>query len=80
MTLPDERFRAIRQGRKLLEELCDPGRTPRVPSIVRDRARGALRHYPSDYELEAIARTSPNYLDSRPWSVYHNGLNSEGQP
>lgn len=80
MTLPDERFRAIRQGRKLLEELCDPGRTPRVPSIVRDRARGALRHYPSDYELEAIARTSPNYLDPRPWSVYHNGLNSEGQP
>ena len=63
MTLPDERFRALKQGKKLLEELCDPGRTPRVPSIVRDRARGVLRHFPSDYELERIADNSPEYLD-----------------
>lgn len=63
MTLPDERFRALKQGRKLLEELCDPGKTPRVPSIVRDRARGALRHFPNDYELERIADTCPDYLD-----------------
>lgn len=63
MTLPDERYRALKQGKKLLEELCDPGKTPRVPSIVRDRARGALRHFPSDYELEKIADTCPEYLD-----------------
>ena len=63
MTLPDERFRALKQGRKLLEELCDPGKTPRVPSIVRDKARGALRHYPSDYELEKIADQCPDILD-----------------
>lgn len=63
MTLPDERFRALKQGKKLLEELCDPGRTPRVPSIVRDRARGVLRHYPSDFELDRIADTCPEYLD-----------------
>lgn len=79
MTLPDERYRAIRLGRKLLEELCDPGRTPRVPSIVRDRARGALRHYPSDWELEAISRRAPEYLDTRPFSVYHTGIDKEGQ-
>lgn len=63
MTLPDERFRALKQGRKLLEELCDPGKTPRVPSMVRDRARGALRHFPNDYELDRIADTCPDYLD-----------------
>ena len=63
MTLPDERFRALKQGKKLLEELCDPGKTPRVPSIVRDRARGALRHYPNDYELDRIADNSPELLD-----------------
>lgn len=63
MTLPDERFRALKQGKKLLEELCDPGRTPRVPSIVRDRARGVLRHFPSDFELERIADNCPEYLD-----------------
>lgn len=63
MTLPDERYRALKQGKKLLEELCDPGKTPRVPSIVRERARGALRHYPNDFELERIADTCPEYLD-----------------
>lgn len=68
MTLPDERFRALKQGRKLLEELCDPGKTPRVPSIIRDRARGALRHYPNDYELERIADNSPEYLDKISYS------------
>jgi hypothetical protein len=63
MTLPDERFRALKQGKKLIEELCDPGRTPRVPSLVRDKARAILRHYPSDYELERIADRCPEYLD-----------------
>jgi hypothetical protein len=63
MTLPDERYRAIKQGKKLLEELCDPGKTPRVPSIVRDRARAALRHYPQDYELDSIAEQCPDLLD-----------------
>jgi hypothetical protein len=63
MTLPDERYRALKQGKKLLEELCDPGRTPRVPSIVRDRARGVLRHYPNDYDLEKIADNCPEMLD-----------------
>ena len=72
MTLPDERYRALKQGKKLLEELCDPGKTPRVPAIVRDRARGALRHYPNDYELEELARNSPNLLDTEPFSVYNN--------
>jgi len=63
MTLPDERYKAIKQGRKLLEELCDPGKTPRVPSIVRERARGALRHFPNDYELERLADQCPEILD-----------------
>jgi hypothetical protein len=61
-TLPDERFRALKQSKKLLEELCDPGKTPRVPSLVRDRARGILRHYPTDYDLEKLADQCPNVL------------------
>ena len=72
MTLPDERYHALKQGKKLLEELCDPGRTPRVPSIVRDRARGALRHYPSDYELEKMAEQCPELLNKQPFNVYTN--------
>jgi hypothetical protein len=65
MTLPDERYRALKQGKKLLEELCDPGKTPRVPSIVRDRARGALRHFPSDYEIDMLANDKPHILDKQ---------------
>jgi hypothetical protein len=71
MTLPDERYRALLLGRKLLQELTDPGKTPRVPAIVRDRARGVLRHYPLDYELDIIAQACPNYLDKDPWSPYN---------
>ena len=63
MTLPDERYRALKQGKRLLEELCDPGRTPRVPALIRDRARAALRHYPSDYDLDRIADSCPDILD-----------------
>ena len=77
MTLPDERYRALKQGKKLLEELCDPGRTPRVPSLIRDRARAALRHYPNDYELDTIADKCTDYLDKQPFSVYTNGVHKQ---
>jgi hypothetical protein len=72
MTLPDERYRAMKQGKKLLEELCDPGKTPRVPSIVRDKARAALRHFPQDWEIDNIAEKCPEMLDKKPFSVYTN--------
>lgn len=68
MTLPDERYRSLKQSKKLLEELCDPGKTPRVPSIIRDRARGILRHYPNDYELEQLANSCPDLLDKNLYS------------
>ena len=74
MTLPDERYRALKQGKKLLEELCDPGKTPWVPSIVRDKARAALRHYPHDYEIDSIAEKCPDLLDKQPLTLYTNGI------
>ena len=72
MTTPDERYKAIKQAKKLLEELCDPGRTPRVPSLVRDRARGALRHLPSDFEIDQITTGCPELLDKQTFTVYNN--------
>ena len=68
MTLPDERYRALKQGKKLLEELCDPGRTPRVPSLIRDRARAALRHFPQDYEIDNLADKCPDLFDKVSYS------------
>lgn len=69
MTTNNERYRAIKQGKRLLEELCDPGRTPRVPSLVRDRARAALRHYPSEYDLDRIADQCPDFLDKESFYI-----------
>jgi hypothetical protein len=65
MTIPHERYRAIKQSRKFLEELCDPGRTPRVPGAVRDKARTLLRHYPGDWELDQITEKAPDLLDNK---------------
>ena len=70
MTLPEERYRALKQGKKLLEELCDPGKTPRVPSIVRQRALGVLRHYPNDWEFDKLAETCPELLDKETWTPH----------
>ena len=71
MTLPDERYRALLQAKKLLQELTDPGKTPRVPSIVRDRARGALRHFPTEWELEKMADNNPELLDIETPNAYN---------
>lgn len=78
MTLPDERYRALKYGKKLLEELCDPGKTPRVPGVVRGRARSALRHYPTEYELEKMANSCPELLDSEEFSLYNKQLINKG--
>ena len=60
MTLPDERYRAIQYARKLLEDIgYYPERTPRVPKIIREHARSALRHYPSDWDLDRLAAVGP---------------------
>ena len=77
MTTSDERYRALKAGKKLLEELCDPGKTPRVPSIVRDRARGALRHFPNDYELDALAQNSPELLDKESFMDRQNKIGEQ---
>lgn len=71
MTTSDERYKAIKQGKKLLEELCDPGKTPRVPSLVRDKARTALKHFPNDIEIDSLAERCPEIIDKKSLTSYH---------
>lgn len=55
MTLPRERFNAIRRARTLIGALCDPKRTPGVPAPIRVEARACLKHYPTEFDLtEAV--------------------------
>jgi hypothetical protein len=62
MTLPDERYRAIRQTRQFLRDLQDSTVYPRVPRAVRAEAYHLLRHYPGDYDLERLAEKSPDVI------------------
>jgi len=63
--MPDERYRAMVEGLKLIEDLLIPQVTPRVPGDVRERARWIMRHYPSQYELERMADNLPNMLATK---------------
>jgi hypothetical protein len=62
VTLPDERYRAIRQTRQFLIDLQDRTIYPRVPRAVRAEAYRLLRHYPTEYDLERLAEKSPNVI------------------
>lgn len=63
MTLPNERYRSIIQARDFLRDLLDPKKTPRVPKEIRRQAYWALRHYPSEFEMERIAKQANDLLE-----------------
>jgi hypothetical protein len=65
MTLPDERYRAVKQAEQLLRDLCDPSKTPRIPKLIRQRASGCLRHYPSQWDMQRAAAASPEVFQEQ---------------
>ena len=79
MTLPDERYRSIMQAKRLLEELCSPSQTPRIAAGIRDRARGALRHYPSEYDMQRAATAAPEVFQERMEDLHRFVLQGEQQ-
>ena len=64
MTLPDERYRAVKWAEGFLKRLAG-GDIPRVPKAVRDEARSILRHYPSDYDMLRAAEAAPEVFQER---------------
>jgi hypothetical protein len=64
MTLPDERYRALRWAEEFLIDLTDPSKTPRVPREIRSQARNILRHYPGGYYIDEIARRAPEIIQA----------------
>ena len=59
MTLPDERYRALRCGHQMLLDLLNPKVTPKVPKYIRQRAGSILRHYPDSYHFTQIVEKMP---------------------
>jgi predicted HAD superfamily Cof-like phosphohydrolase len=64
MTLPDERYRAVKYAEQFLQRLAG-GEYPRVPKAVRTEARSILRHYPSNYDMLRAAAGAPDVFQER---------------
>jgi hypothetical protein len=64
MTLPDERYRAVKYAGDFLSRLAG-GEYLRVPKAVRDEARSILRHYPSNYDMLRAAEGAPEVFAER---------------
>ena len=63
MTLPDERYRAVRKAREFLRDLLDPKRTPKVSKEVRDRAYSVLKHFPGECDMMIVARETQDIFE-----------------
>jgi hypothetical protein len=64
MTLPDERYRAVKWAESFLQRLAN-GQIKRVPSAVRDEARSILRHYPGSWDMNRAAALAPDVFTER---------------
>ncbi len=64
MTLPDERYRAVKHAALFLSRLAG-GEYPRVPKAVRTEARSILRHYPNAWDMTRATETSPEIFQER---------------
>lgn len=65
MTLNYERKNSLLAAKKLLLDLLDPKKTPRVPMAIRRRASAALRHFPWDMHIEELAAACPHILGDK---------------
>ena len=64
MTLPDERYRAVKYAQIFLSRLAG-GQYARVPKAVRDEARSILRHYPNNWDMDRAAQGAPDVFQER---------------
>ena len=64
MTLPCERYNAIKRTEDFLKDLMDPKKTPRVPKEIRKQAYYCLRHYPRKFDLDYLATECPDVLST----------------
>lgn len=64
LTLPDERYRAVRYAEQFLSRLAG-GQYARVPKAVREEARSILRHYPGSWDMQRAASAAPTVFAER---------------
>jgi hypothetical protein len=64
LTLPDERYRAVKWAESFLSRLAG-GQIARVPKAVRGEAASILRHYPTDWDMQRTAAAAPEVFQER---------------
>ena len=70
MTLPDERYYAMKSAEEFMLDLVDPKKTPRLSKAIRTRARAVLRHYPTSWDLKELEIAAPHIIQERMESLY----------
>ena len=55
--LPESEYHSLKETYKLLCDLIDPRKYPRIPKKIRDNAKKCLRHYPIRRTLEELQVT-----------------------
>lgn len=72
MSLRIEQYRALNMAKEFLFDMCDPKKTPRVPSDVRRRASHCLRHYP------VLSENGEPIFSKDSYGIAHLVLDSKG--
>ena len=67
---------------QLLKDIIN---TPRVPKIIKDRARGVLRHWPDRYYIGQLAIRCPDIIVERMeplhrWVLGHGEVDCSQEP
>ncbi len=78
MTLPDERYRAVRSTSEFLQRLAG-GVYPRTPRAVRAEALALLRHYPGPWDLDRAAEACPEVFQQRMEDLHRFVVRGEQQ-
>jgi hypothetical protein len=78
MTLPDERYRAVKYAQDFLLRLVGE-QYARVPKAVRDEARSILRHYPMEWDMRKAAQTSPDIFQEQMEDLHRFVLQGQQQ-
>lgn len=55
--LPEEEYHSLKETYKLLCDLIDPKKYPRIPKQIRDNAKKCTKHYPHSRDWDKIRDT-----------------------
>ena len=62
--IPESEYHSLKETYKLLCQIIDPKKTPRLPQSLRDKARKCLEDYPVRRTLEEL-QTGVDFFNPR---------------